>query len=89
VGVTISDKDYLTTIISSLPDVLSIFALAQIAWTMQQTSQSMDVDMLMLMLLQEAERQNLRVQRHKQSSGKGKGDEKDEALASARISQAK
>jgi len=81
VGVMISDEDYLSTIISSLPDALSNFASAQIAWTMQQTSQSMDANTLMSMLLQEAERQNLRAQRHKQSSGKGKEDEKDEALA--------
>ena len=31
VGVTISDEDYLSTIISSLPDVLSNFASLQIA----------------------------------------------------------
>ena len=80
-GVTISDEHYLSTIISSLPDALSNFASAQIAWTMQQTSQLMDANTLMSMLLQEVERQNLRVQRHKQSSGKGKEDEKDEALA--------
>jgi len=77
----ISDKDYLLTIISSLPDALSNFALAQIAWTMQQMSQLMDANTLTSMLLQEAKRQNLRVQRRKQSSGKGKEDKKDEALA--------
>ena len=81
VGVTISDEDYLSTIISSLPDALSNFASAQIAWTMQQTSQLMDVNTLMSMLLQEAERHNLRAQRHKQGSGKGKDEEQDEALA--------
>jgi len=81
VGIMISDKDYLSTIISSLPDVLSNFSPVQIAWKMQQPSQLMDANMLMLMLLHEVERQNLRVQRHKQGSGKIKEDEKDEVLA--------
>ena len=65
VGVTISDKDYLLTIILSLLDVLSNFASAQIAWTMQQMSQLIDANMLMSMLLQEVERQDLRAQRCK------------------------
>ena len=41
VGVKISDEDYMSTIISSLPDALSNFASMQMSWTMQQTSQSM------------------------------------------------
>jgi len=80
VGVTISDKDYLSTIISSLQDALSNFASAQIAWMTQQMSQLMDANTLMLMLLQEVERQNLWVQRRKQSFGKGKEDGKEEVL---------
>ena len=60
VGVMISDKDYLSTIISSLPDTLSNFASSQIAWTVQQNSKPMDANVLMLMLLQEADRQYLR-----------------------------
>ena len=60
VGVTISDEDYLSTIISSLPDVLSNFASSQIAWTVQQNSNPMDANVLMSMLLQEANRQYLR-----------------------------
>jgi len=81
VGVRISDEDYLSTIISSLPNALSNFASMQMSWTLQQTSQPMDANTLMTMLLQEADRQNLRMQRHKQGSGKGKDKEKDEALA--------
>src|SRR6202522_4010649 len=81
VGVKISDEDYLSTIISSLPDALSNFASMQMSWTFQQTQQSMDANTLMTMLLQEAERQDLRAQKRKQSTGKGKEDEKDEALA--------
>ena len=81
VGVKISDKEYLSTIISSLLDVLANFMLMQMAWTLQSTSKSMDAGTLMMMLLQEAERQNLRSQRCKLGNGKGKEDDKGEALA--------
>ena len=81
VGVEISDEDYLSTIISSLPDTLSNFASMQMSWTLQNSSQPMDASTLMMMLLQEAERQNLRNQRRKQGVGKGKEEEKNEALA--------
>jgi hypothetical protein len=81
VGVKISDEDYLSTIISSLPDALSNFASMQMSWTFQQSQQTMDANTLMTMLLQEAERQDLRAQKRKQTSGKGKEDEKSEALA--------
>ena len=81
VGVTISDKDYLSTIILSLPDVLSNFASLQIAWTTQQSSNPIDTNALMSMLLQEADRQYLRSLRQKAGSVKGKEDEKSEALA--------
>ena len=60
VGVTISNKDYLSTIILSLPDMLSNFSSSQIAWTAQQNSKLMDTNVLMLMLLQEVDRQYLR-----------------------------
>ena len=69
VGVKISDEEYLSTIISSLPDALANFASMQMAWTLQSTSKSMDAGTLMTMLLQEAERQNL-------VSGKGKEEDK-------------
>ena len=72
VGVKISNEEYLSTIISSLPDSLANFALMQMAWTLQLTSKSMDAGTLMTMLLQEVERQNLRSQRHKLGTGKGK-----------------
>src|SRR5271168_3935941 len=81
VGVKISDEDYLSTIISSLPDALSNFASMQMSWTLQQTQQPMDASTLMTMLLQEAERQDLRSQKRKQTAGKSKDDEKGEALA--------
>ena len=81
VGVKISDEDYLSTIISSLPDGLSNFASMQMSWTLQQSQQSMDASTLMTMLLQEAERQDLRSQKRKQATGKSKEDDKSEALA--------
>ena len=80
VGVKISDEEYLSTIISSLPDVLANFMLMQMAWTLQSTLKSMDAGTLMTMLLQEAERQTLRSQRCKLGVSKGKEDEKEEAL---------
>ena len=63
VRVMISDKDYLSTIILSLPDALSNFASSQIAWMTQQSSNLIDVNALMSMLLQEADRQYLRLLR--------------------------
>ena len=80
-GVRISDNDYLSTIISSLPDNLSNFASLQMLWTMQQTQSQIDTSTLMAMLLQEAEHQDLRSQKRKQAGGKSKEDEKNEALA--------
>ena len=56
VGVKISDEDYLSTIISSLPDGLSNFASMQMSWALQNSSQPIDASTLMVMLLQEAER---------------------------------
>ena len=55
VGVRISDKEYMSTIISLLPDALANFASMQMAWTLQQTSKPIDARKLMTMLLQEAE----------------------------------
>ena len=52
VGVKISDEDYLSTIISSLPDNLCNFASMQMSWTMQPTQQQIDASTLIAMLLQ-------------------------------------
>ena len=81
VRVKISDEEYLSTIISSLPNTLANFASMQMAWTLQQTSKSMDAGTLMTMLLQEVERQNLRNQRRKLGVSKGKEEDRGEALA--------
>ena len=80
VGVRISDKEYLSTIISLLPDALANFVSMQMAWTLQSTSKSMDAETLMTMLLSEAEQQNLRNQRHKPGVGKNKEEENGEVL---------
>jgi len=58
VGVVISDSDYLSTIISSLPVSLSSFASAQLAATqMFATTKTIEPDVLMSLLMEEAERQ--------------------------------
>ena len=80
VGVRISDKEYLSTIISLLPDVLANFVLMQMVWTLQLTSKYMDAGTLMKMLLSEAEQQNLQNQRCKPNVGKNKEEENREAL---------
>ena len=54
VGVKISNDKYLSTIISSLPDLLANFASMQISWALQHTSKLIDANTLMTMLLQEA-----------------------------------
>jgi hypothetical protein len=58
VGVEIDDKDYLSTIISSLPFALSNFASAQLAAArMFSASKSIDPDVLISLLMEEADRQ--------------------------------
>ena len=47
VGLRISDDDYLSTIISSLPNNLSNFVSLQMLWTMQQTQLQIDTSTLM------------------------------------------
>ena len=79
VGVKISNEEYLSTIISSLPDPLANFTSLQMSWALQHTSKPIDANTLMTMLLQEAKRQTLLNQRHKQVNGKSK-EEDGEAL---------
>ena len=80
VGVKISDEDYLSTIISSLPDNLCNFGSMQMSWTMQATQQQIDASTLIGMLLQEVEHQDMRSQKHKQIAGKSKENDKSEGL---------
>jgi hypothetical protein len=77
VGVTIDEKDYLSTIISSLPYHLSNFASAQLtAAKMFAPTKSIEPDILMSLLMEEAERQKAQLARH---AFRGK-EEHDEAL---------
>jgi hypothetical protein len=81
VGVVIDDKDYLSTIISSLPFALSNFASAQLAAArMYASTKTIDPDVLMSLLVEEADRQKAQLARRRVSE-KGKEDERDEALS--------
>ena len=78
VGVTIDEKDYLSTIISSLPYHLSNFASAQLsAAKMFAPTKSIEPDVLMSLLMEEAERQKAQLARRAFRKGK---EEHDEAL---------
>jgi len=58
VGVDIDKKDYLSTVISSLPFSLSNFVSAQLAAArMFSTTKSIELDVLMSLLMEEADRQ--------------------------------
>jgi len=81
VGVDIDKKDYLSTIISSLPIALSNFAAAQLAAArMFSASKSIDPDVLISLLMEEADRQkSQKARRH--GSKRGVDSEGDEALS--------
>jgi len=86
VGVVIDNKDYLSTIISSLPFFLSSFASAQLVATrMFASTKTIEPDVLMLLLMEEADRQ--RVQQVRRASKKGTDKDKGEALASEGLSK--
>jgi len=81
VGVSIDDKDYLSTIISSLPLLLSNFAAAQlVAAHMFLASKSIDPDVLISLLMEEADCQKSQ-KAHWHGSKKGVDSEGDEALS--------
>jgi len=80
VGVTIDDKDYLSTIVASLPFALSNFASSQLtAARMYSSTKTIDPDLLISLLVEESDRQRAQYARRKFGS-KGKEGEKDEAL---------
>jgi hypothetical protein len=86
VGVVIEDKDYLLTIISSLPVSLSSFALAQLAAArMFSLTKSIEPDILLSLLMEEADRMKAQSARRR-VSGKGNDEEKGEALTSEGLS---
>ena len=80
-GIVIDNKDYLSTIISSLSFSLSSFASAQLAAArMFASTKTIEPDILMSLLMEEADRQ--RVQQACRASKKGTDEDKGEALAS-------
>lgn len=81
VGVVIDDKDYLSTIIGSLPISLSSFASSQLASArMYAPTKTIDPDVLIPLLTEEADRlKSLKARRP--GTSKSKDDEKDEALS--------
>jgi hypothetical protein len=80
VGVEIDTKDYLSTIISSLPISLSNFASNQLAAAkLYHSTKTIDPDVLISLISEEYERQ--KVQRSRRSNGKSpKEDDRDEAM---------
>jgi hypothetical protein len=77
VGVEIDTKDYLSTIISSLPISLSNFASNQLAAAkLYHSTKTIDPDVLISLISEEYERQ--KVQRSRRSNGKSpKEDDRD------------
>src|SRR6266511_1418022 len=83
VGVDIENKDYLSTIVGSLPFALSNFTSSQLtAARMFSTTKTIDLDTLILLLVEESDRQRAQYARRK-TGGKGKEGEKDKALSVA------
>jgi len=85
VGVTMSDKEYRSAIIKSLPEEMSKFASSLLtASRVIQPSASIDPDILIDHISEEADRVSARRKRDGGSSGKGKQPQsqgQDEALA--------
>src|SRR6266571_3474459 len=83
VGVDIENKDYLSTIVGSLPFALSNFASSQLtAARMFSTSRTIAPNTLISLLVEESDRQRAQYARRK-FGGKGQEGEKDEALSVA------
>jgi len=87
VGVDIDKKDYLSTIISSLPFSLLNFASAQLAATrMFSTTKLIEPDILMSLLMEEADRKKAQYAHRAPRKGKEEGEEpRDEALSSVSL----
>ena len=82
VGVEIDEKDYRSTIISSLPYALANFASSQLAAArLYASTKTIAPDSLISLIVEESERQ--KVQRSRWQGNKSKGDDKDEALSVA------
>ena len=80
VGVDIDEKDYRSTIISSLPIALANFASSQLASArLYAPMKTIALDSLISLISEEYEQQKAQ-RSHRSSTGKGKDDDKDEAL---------
>ena len=79
-GVDIEEKDYRSTILSSLPIVLANFASAQLAaaW-MYSSSKTLDPDVLISLIGEEYDCQKMQCSRR--HGRKSKDKDKDEAMA--------
>ena len=81
VGVEIDEKDYQSTIISSLPIALANFASSQLASArLYASTRTIAPDSLISLISEEYERQKTQWLR-RSGSGKSKEDDKDEALS--------
>jgi len=87
VGVEVDNKDYLSTIISSLPNSLSNFASNQLtAAKLYVPSKTIDPDALISMISEEYEQQ--KSQRSHHSTGKSsRNDNHDEAMTASSLSK--
>jgi hypothetical protein len=87
VGVEVDNKDYLSTIISSLPHSLSNFASNQLAAAkLYAPTKTIDPDALISMISEEYERQ--KSQRSRRSNGKSsRNDDHDEAMIASSSSR--
>ena len=80
-GVEIDEKDYCSTIISSLPIHLSNFASNQLAVArLYAPTKTINSDALISLISEESDCQRSQHAHRGNNSGKSKGDEKDEAL---------
>ena len=81
IGVDIDEKDYCSTIISTLPIALANFASSQLASTRLYTPmKTIALDSLISLISEEYEQQKAQCSR-RSGTRKGKDDDKDEALS--------
>jgi len=81
-GVEIDEKDYRSTIISSLPIHLSNFTLNQLSVArLYAPTKTIDPDALISLIAEESEHQHSQRAHRGNGSGKVKNDDKDEALS--------
>ena len=90
VGVEIDEKDYLSTIISSLPFSLSNFASAQLAAArMFAPTKTIEPDVLLALMTEEADRQKAQYARRASRQGKDDGEVPRNEVMSAEGSKPK